>query len=65
MNPVLAALLAELEAKGMQVAQGVLVLVAKDLLSGKSIVDTATDLGMTAAEDLAALEDRALKAAGL
>ena len=65
MNPVLAALVAELEAKGMQVAEGALILLAKDLLTGKSLPDTLTDLAETAAEDIAALEDKALKAAGL
>lgn len=65
MNPALAALVAELEAKGMQVAVGALVLIAKDLLAGKSVLDTATDLAETAAEDMVALEDKALKAAGL
>lgn len=65
MNPALAALVAELEAKGMQVGIGILTLVAKDLLAGKSVQDTATDLAETAAEDMVALEDKALKAAGL
>ena len=49
MNPVLAALVAELEAKGMQVAEGALILLAKDLLTGKSLPDTLTDLAETAA----------------
>jgi hypothetical protein len=65
MNPVLLSLVAELEAKGMQVAVGALTLLAQDLLSGKSLVDTLVDLGDTAAEDVVALEDKALKAAGL
>lgn len=65
MNPILAAALAELEAKGMQLGIAVITLAAKDLASGKSVQDTLVDLGDTAAEDLAALEDRALKAAGL
>ena len=65
MNPALAALVAQLEAKGMSVAVGILVLVAKDLVAGKSITDTLTDVAETAAEDVVALEDSALKAAGL
>ena len=65
MNPVLAAALAELEAKGMQLAIAVITLAAKDLASGKSVTDTLVDLGDTAVEDIAVLEDRALKAAGL
>lgn len=65
MNPILASLVAELEAKGMQVAVGALTLLAKDLLAGKSLPDTLTDLAETAADDMVALEDKALKAAGL
>lgn len=65
MNPALAALVAELEAKGMQVAIGVLILAAKDFASGKSLPDTLVDLADTAVEEVVALEDKALKAAGL
>lgn len=60
-DPALLALLAKLE----PMALGFVTLVVKDLAAGKSVGDTAKDLGMTAAEDLAALEDKALKAAGL
>ena len=65
MNPILASLVAELEAKGMQVAVGALTLLAKDLLAGKSLPDTLTDLAETAIDDMVALEHKALKAAGL
>lgn len=60
-DPALLAMLAKLE----PIALGAVMLMVRDLDSGKSLQATLVDLGDTAAENLAALEDRALKAAGM
>jgi hypothetical protein len=65
MNPVLALALNEVLAKLSDATVAVLLLAAKDLAAGKSVLDTCTDIAETAAEDMVALENQALKAAGL
>lgn len=57
MNPVLAALLTELEQKGIALGLEAIELLAKDLLAGKNIVDALNDLAMTMAEKQAAALD--------
>ena len=65
MNPALAAAFNLALSKLTDATVAVLLLAAKDLAAGKSLPDTLTDLAETAAEDAVALEDKALKAAGL